>query len=290
MTAPDTQDLTGLVVDRYAIVALVAAGGQGRVYRAHDERFRRDVAIKVAAPGRSSSSDAGEALAREATLMARLNDPHVAGIYDFVRRGGRDYMVMEFVGGATVREILARGPLPAADVVRLGAQLARGLASAHAARVLHRDIKPSNLKVTSDGQVKILDFGVAALMPPARPRSGANPPGEVSVAGTVPYMAPERLRGEEADERSDIFSAGVVLYEMATGAPAFPQRDLPALVEAIQHASPPRPSQVNPRVPAGLEAVIMRAMAAERQERFRTALELAAALDTLRETRVESRK
>ena len=274
-------DLTGRTVEQYAIVALVAVGGQGRVYRGRDERLHRDVAIKVL---RGSGGDAPprHRLIREARVLSRLNHPHVAGIYDFVTHGKRDYIVMEFVPGATLRDILAGGPLPACEVVRLGAQIARGLTAAHAANIVHRDIKPSNLKVTSSGELKILDFGVARLMPAGAVVDNATTtPSQLTVAGTIPYMAPEQLRGEPTDARTDIFSTGVVLYEMATGVAAFPQRNLACLIEAIQFEEPVPPSEVNPHVPVAVERIIATAMAKDPELRQQSAFELAESFEAL---------
>ena len=271
-------DLTGHTVDHYAIVALIAGGGQGQVYRGRDERLHRDVAIKVLRRGRTNR------LIDEARTLSRLNHPHVAGIYDFVTQGRREYIVMEYVPGATLREILAGGPLPASEVARLGAQVAHGLAAAHAANVVHRDIKPSNLKITSSGELKIIDFGVAQLLPHGQVVDDeTTTPSSSAPCGTVPYMAPEQLRGEDGDERSDIFSVGVVLYEMATGFAAFPQRNIAALVEAVQLREPAPPTQVNPHVPVALEAVILKAMQKSPAARHQSALELAASLAELRQ-------
>ena len=273
-------DLTGRTVDHYAIVALIAAGGQGRVYRGRDNKLHRDVAIKVLRTGRDQPARRG--LIEEARTLSLLNHPHVAGIYDFVTQGRREFIVMEFVPGATLRDILAGGPLPACEVVRLGAQVARGLAAAHAANVVHRDIKPSNLKITVSGELKILDFGVAKLLPAGEVLDNSTrTPSQLSVGGTVPYMAPEQLRGDAADERSDIFSVGAVLYEMATAYPAFPQRNLAALVEAVQHQTPPPPTMVNPHVPVALERIITKAMEKNPAGRHQGAVELAEALEAL---------
>jgi serine/threonine protein kinase len=220
----------------------------------------------------------------EARVLSRLNHQHVARIYDFVTRGGRDFIVMEFVSGATLRDILAVGPLPPSEVQRLGAQVARGLASAHSANIVHRDIKPTNLMITSLGELKILDFGVARLLPAgAILDNGTRTPStsSVVVAGTVPYMAPEQLRGEPVDERSDIFGVGAVLYEMATGSRAFPQRSVATLVEAILYDDPPAPSTVNPYVPLALERIVVTAMQKERAARYQSAAALASALEQL---------
>jgi serine/threonine-protein kinase len=275
------EDLTGRTVDHYAIVALIGAGGQGHVYRGRDERLHRDVAIKVLRPGRGSAAGR-RGLIAEARTLSLLNHPHVAGVYDFVTHGRRDFLVMEFVPGATLRDILAGGPLPSWEVVRLGAQVARGLAAAHAANVVHRDIKPSNLKITSSGELKILDFGVAKLMPAGTVVDNTTrTPSRVSGGGTIPYMAPEQLRGEPSDQRSDIFSVGVVLYEMATGYAAFPQRNLAALVEAVQHQEPAQPTAANPHVPVAVEQVIAMAMRKDPAARYQSASAMAEALEAL---------
>jgi serine/threonine protein kinase len=281
MTRVDA-DLTGRTIDHYSIVALIAAGGQGRVYRGRDERLQREVAIKVVGPDRISDPAARRNLMTEARVLSRLNHPNVAGIYDFVTQGGCDFIVMEFVAGATLRDVLAGGPLPAAEVLRLGSQMAHGLACAHAANVVHRDIKPANVKITSFGELKILDFGLAKLLPAATiVDNNTRTTASGAVAGTVPYMAPERLRGEDADERSDIFSAGAVLYEMATGVAAFPQRSLATLVDAILNQEPIAPSDVNPHLPVALERIIVQSLHKERAERHDSATALAEALDHL---------
>jgi serine/threonine protein kinase len=273
------QDLTGRTVDHYVIVALIAAGGQGCVYRGRDTRLYRDVAIKVR---RITKALSPLDLIAEARTLSLVSHPHVARIYDFVMKHKRGFLVMEFVPGATLRDVLAGGPLPAAEVVRLGADIARGLAAAHAASVVHGDVKPSNLKITSSGEVKILDFGVAKILPAAVLADDATrTPTTSSVAGTVPYMAPEQLRGDEADPRSDIFSLGAVLYEMATGRRAFAQRDLGHLVEAVQHDQPQRPTAVNPLVPLALERVVARALQKNVAARQQSAIELAEALESL---------
>jgi eukaryotic-like serine/threonine-protein kinase len=276
------EDLTGRTVQQYAIIALVATGGQGSVYRARDERLHREVAIKVLRPAAAGAAPLRHRLIREARVLSRLNHPHVAGIYELVTHGARDYIVMEFVPGATLRDILAGGPLPPGEVLRLGAQIARGLAAAHAANVVHRDIKPANLKITSSGELKILDFGVAKLMPAAAMVDNATrTPSQLTVAGTVPYMAPEQLRGEPVDARTDIFSAGAVLYEMATGEPAFPQRNLARLIDAIQFQDPTPPTVVNPLLPVAIERVIAKAIEKAPEHRHQSAIELAESLEAL---------
>ena len=282
MDATTNVDLTGQQIAQYAIVSLIGAGGMGKVYRAHDRRLRRDVAIKIVGDERSADQAARQGLIGEARALSRLNHPHVATIYDFLTHGGRDYIVMEFVPGATLKELLAGGPLPITEVLRLGVQLVDGLAAAHAAKVIHRDIKPANLKVTSSGELKILDFGSAKLLPGVTVSDtfGDTPSGR-QVVGTVPYMAPEQLRGERIDRRSDIFSVGAVLYEMAAGLPAFPFRQLGNLVEAILHDDPRQLSRLNPFVPRVLERVVMKAMEKDPVNRHQTATELAENLEEI---------
>jgi serine/threonine protein kinase len=264
-------DFTGRLIDRYAIVALIRSGAQGCVYRGRDAVLRRDVAVKVRPH---------EGLLTEARALSCLNHPNVAGVYDFVTQDARDFMVMEFIAGATLEEVLAGGPLPPSELVRLGLQLARGLAAIHSAHLAHCDIKPANVKITSRGTLKIVDFGVARRLPPGA-LNDAVPAALTTVVGTFPYMAPEVLRGERPDPRSDIFSAGAVLYEMATGCRAFPQQTVPALVHAIEHGEIVPPSRLNPVVPVALDRVVVTALDKRVDRRYENGIELAHALNAL---------
>lgn len=276
-------DMERTLASRYTIVSLIGSGGMGRVYLGRDEQLLRYVAIKVLAGAGDGDAMVSPRLLREARMLSRFNHPFVAGIFDFVVQDGQEYLVMEFVPGPTLKEVVAAGPLPSVEVVRLGGQLARGVAAAHAAGVIHRDLKPQNIKVTSSGRLKILDFGIAALTGGVSSvESWAETQSAMSPAGTVPYMSPEQVRGEELDERTDIFSAGAVLYEMASGLPAFPQRDLAHLVEAIQFHDPPPLSTINPFVPAALARVIARALQKDRDKRQPRASVLAAELRSIR--------
>jgi serine/threonine protein kinase len=293
MDASDNNDLAGTLVSRYAIVDLIGAGGMGRVYRARDERLQRQVAIKVRSRQAGSDARRERELMAEARALSRLSHPHIATIYDFLTESERDFIVMEFVSGQTLKEILAAGALPFADVVRLGKQMMQGLAAAHAAQLIHCDIKPANLKVTSSGELKILDFGLAQLMPCAAARDAVKDvstrsPSSFGPIGTMPYMAPEELRGELADERSDIFSAGAVLYEMATGQQAFPQVRMALLVDAILNHNPAAPSIINPRLPVSFDRLVSKSMEKWPARRYQTAAELEAALDGLSAVRRQS--
>ncbi|MEO7134880.1 MAG: serine/threonine-protein kinase, partial [Vicinamibacterales bacterium] len=244
-------DLTGRMIGRYSVVAFIRGGSQGSVYRGHDELLRRDVAIKVLNMDKAAERSPGALLA-EAQLLSSLTHANVAGVYDFVTDDGQDYVVMELIPGPTLGDMLVAGPLSMTEVVRLGSQLARGLAAIHAANIAHCDIKPANLKITASGVLKILDFGVARRLVPdvwlRDPASASSP-----VIGTLQYMAPEVLRGQGGDARSDIFSAGAVLYELATAWRAFPQRRITQLKDAINNRQTIVPSLVNPLVPASFD-------------------------------------
>ena len=282
MKAVQDVNLMGTLGSRYTIVGLIGSGGMGRVYLGRDEHLLRYVAIKVLA-GAAAGGAESQGLLREARMLSRFSHPFVAGIFDFITHGAQDYLVMEFVPGPTLKEVVANGPLPNGEVVRLGIQLAKGLSAAHAARVIHRDLKPQNIKLTSSGRLKILDFGVAALTG-VQPgvESWDDTRSDQYPAGTIPYMSPEQIRGDVLDERTDIFSAGAVLYEMAAGRPAFPQRQLAQLVEAIQFHDPPALSSVNPFVPDALERIIVKALQKERDRRHERASVLASELKAIR--------
>jgi eukaryotic-like serine/threonine-protein kinase len=276
-------DLTGTRISHYVVMGVIGAGGTGTVYLGRDEHLRRYVAIKALRPQAPTEDASCQDLLTEARMLSRFSHRYVASIYDFVHDSDREYIVMEFVPGATMKEVIAAGPLPGDEVARLGVQLARGLAAAHAAGVIHRDIKPQNMKITSNGRLKILDFGLAAPVAGWDAADGSrHTTSGRCMAGTVPYMSPEQVRGDDLDERTDIFSAGAVLYEMAAGRPAFPQRHLAQLVEAIQYHDPPALSAVNPFVNRCLERVIATALQKDRERRQRDATVLASELRTLR--------
>ena len=257
-------------MSHYQVVGLIGTGGSGNVYRARDMRISRCVAIKTLKSGCTTARNL-QGLRMEATALARLAHPQIARFHELITDAGRDFIVMEFVPGATLRDVMKTGPLPTAEVIRLGLQMMKGLAAAHAAGVVHRDIKPGNLKITSSGELKILDFGLAKLRPDSASVSTATDSSVFEIVGTAPYMAPERLRGERADERADIFSAGAVLYEMATGQRAFVQRSLPQLIAAILLDPPPSPRAVHPFVPELLSRIITRMLEKELADRYSSA-------------------
>jgi eukaryotic-like serine/threonine-protein kinase len=214
--------MIGKRVSHYRIEEQIGAGGMGVVYRAHDDELQRSVALKVLPPGLLAEESARRRFRKEALALAKLNHSNIATVHEFGNEQDLDFLVTEYIAGETLDQKLASGPLAEKEVVRLGSQLAQGLEAAHAEGIVHRDLKPGNLRITPDGRLKILDFGLAQLLPKAGEADAAATLTQTQVlVGTLPYMAPEQLRGEENDERSDIWAAGAVLYEMATGRRAF---------------------------------------------------------------------
>jgi len=272
--------LIGHLLGHFRLLEQLGAGGMGVVYRAHDERLDRGVAVKVLPHGRLADHAARRRFKQEAQALARMNHPNIATIFDFDSEGTTDFLVMELLTGQTVAYQLLDGPLPIDSVIRFGIQLAQGLAAAHQQGILHRDLKPGNLGLTADGRLKILDFGVAKLLTPE--------PSDVTqteaglVKGTLAYMAPEQLMGESIDARADIYAAGSVLYEMATAKRPHAQATGPVLMNAILHQPPAPPSSLNPSVTPGLDAVILKMLAKDRGLRYQSAEELAADLERLR--------
>lgn len=275
-----TGGMIGKTLSHYRIEEKIGAGGMGVVYRAHDEQLDRDVAIKVLPAGSLADENARKRFRKEALSLARLNHPNVATVHEFGSQGGIDFLVTEYIAGITLEAKLAGGAVPAADVFRLGLQLAQGLSAAHQQGIVHRDLKPGNLRLTTDGRLKILDFGLAQFMP------NANEIGQTvtmtqsqEVTGTLPYMAPEQLRGDAADACSDVWSAGAVIYEMATGRRPFLEKNSPLLINAILNQNPDPASRINPDVPPVLEEVIRKALAKDPVQRYQTAGELAVGLE-----------
>ena len=254
----------------------------GVVYRARDLQLERDVAIKVLPAGTLADEASRMRFRQEALSLAKLNHPNIATVFQFGNEAGLDFLVTEYIPGATLEDKLHTGPLPQADVVSLGIQMANGLACAHQEEVVHRDLKPGNLRITPDGRLKILDFGLARLM---NQRSDlartASLTQSQEVTGTLPYMAPEQLRGESTDERSDIWAAGAVLYEMATGQRPYPEKQSAKLIDAILNKPPQDPMALNARLSGGLARVILKAMDKRPEQRYQSARELGADLDRL---------
>ncbi|MGB7437521.1 MAG: tetratricopeptide repeat protein [Candidatus Acidiferrum sp.] len=274
--------MLGQVLGHYQVIDQLGTGGMGVVYRARDTRLERDVALKVLPAGLLADAAARKRFRNEALALARLNHPNICSVFDFDTQDGIDFLVMEFVTGTSLHELLAKGSLPLDEVPRLGAQLAGGLYAAHTQGVLHRDLKPGNLRITPDGRLKILDFGLAKLFhPDATPEATLSVNDTSSFSGTVPYMAPEQLRNDPPDLRMDIYSAGAVLYECATGQRPYPERQLAKLIDAILHRNPTPVSQINNRISPGLETVIHKAMDRRAEQRYQSAREMQIDLERL---------
>jgi len=264
----------------FRLVEELGRGGMGIVYRAHDIRLKRDVAVKVLNPRTPSDTKARQRIRNEALILSRLNHTNVECVYEFGSEDGIDFLVLELVQGSSLDELIARGPLAEQEVIGLGVQLARGLAAAHSHRVLHRDLKPGNLRVTPDNVLKILDFGLAQLMAAADGDTVTELATVSPMAGTPAYLSPEQVAQCEPDARSDIYSAGVALYELATGSKPFEQpRQL--LADAILHGLPPAPRLKNKEISAGLEAVILKCLEKDPKQRYQTAKDLLADLEQL---------
>jgi serine/threonine protein kinase/tetratricopeptide (TPR) repeat protein len=272
--------MIGKKLSHYRIEEKIGAGGMGVVYRAHDEQLDRDVAIKVL-PSRSLADEATQKrFRREALSLARLNHPNVATVHEFGTQDGIDFLVTEYISGIAMDARLAAGPLPVAEVFRLGLQLAQGLAAAHQQGIVHRDLKPGNLRLTRDGRLKILDFGLAQFMPqPSDLGLTVTVTKSQETTGTLPYMAPEQLRGEGVDARCDVWAAGAVLYEMSTGKRPFAQTNAPLLIDAILNRPFEPASRLNREVPPVLDEVIRKALAKDPSQRYQTGGELAVALE-----------
>jgi Tol biopolymer transport system component len=278
----------GTRLGEYEIVVLVGSGGMGEVYRARDARLGRDVAIKVLPTYFAADSQRLRRFEQEARAAAALNHPNILAVHQMGTHQGAPYLVSELLEGETLRGLLKRGRLAVRKAIDYGVQIARGLAAAHEKGIVHRDLKPENLFVTKDGRVKILDFGLAKLTQrqassdPGAPTVGLGTEAGV-VMGTVGYMAPEQVRGETADHRTDIFSFGAILYEMLTGTRAFQRPTSAETMTAILNEDPPSISQVTTNIPPALQRVVHRCLEKSPEQRFQNASDLAFALDALSE-------
>ncbi len=268
ITHDQTEKFIGQTIGRYKILRSVGVGGMGEVYLAEDPSLGRKVALKFLPWQFTQDQDRLRRFEQEARNASALNHPNIITIHEIGEWNGTHFIVTEFIEGRTLRERMQTGPLPTPDVVEIGVQVAGALSAAHAAGIIHRDIKPANIMVRDDGYVKVLDFGLAKLTAPSRAERDRTDPGHVM--GTVGYMSPEQALGKSLDHRTDIFSLGVVLYEMATGSRPFDGDSDAAIYEAILHKAPPR----SQRLSNDLDGVIRHALEKEPAARYQTASEL----------------
>ncbi len=272
----------------YDIVALLGAGGMGEVYRARDPRLGREVAIKVLPAAFSADVDRLRRFEQEARAAAALNHPCILAVFDIGTEAGTTFVVSELLEGKTLREALRSGALPVRKATAYAVQIAEGLAAAHEKGIVHRDLKPENLFITSDGRVKILDFGLAKLTEPLGADAGvsnlATTPGSTSpgmIVGTVGYMAPEQIQGLPVDARTDLFALGCVLYEMLSGARAFSGRTGVDTMSAILNADPADLAASAGGIPAGLDRIVRHCLEKDPAQRFHSARDVAFALGEL---------
>ena len=280
---------SGTKLGQYEIIAPLGAGGMGEVYRARDPHLGRDVAIKILPAFLSYDSDRLRRFEQEARAAAALNHPNILAVYQFGSQNESPYLVCELLEGVTLREQLLGGVIPVRKAIDYAIQIGRGLAAAHEKGIVHRDLKPENLFLTKEGRIKILDFGLAKLTsavsksePNAATLSDVTEPGVV--LGTVGYMSPEQVRGQEADSRADLFALGAVLYEMLTGKRAFHKPTSAETMSAVLNEDPPPISQAIPSAPPALQKVVHRCLEKAPQQRFHSASDLAFALEALSES------
>jgi serine/threonine protein kinase/tetratricopeptide (TPR) repeat protein len=281
--------MTGQQVSHYRIEERLGRGGMGVVYAAEDLRLGRRVAIKFLPEEACCEPEAVQRFLREARAISSLNHPHICTLHDIGEYQGQQFMVMELLEGEPLKGRIARGALPLDDVLVFGEHIADALEAAHGKGIVHRDLKPANLFVTARGQVKVLDFGVAKL---SEPRGGVGNADTMagseqlttvgSALGTIQYMSPEQARGLEIDGRSDLFSLGIVLYEMATGRPPFQGATAGVVFEQIFGGVPPAPSQMAAGIPTDFDRIVFRALEKDRELRYQSAADLRADLKRLR--------
>src|ERR1700719_954912 len=276
-------------ISHFRITEKLGAGGMGVVYKAVDLRLDRPVALKFLPDNMVQDSQALERFRREARAASALNHPGICTIYDIGEQDGRGFIAMEFIDGKTLSSHIHRKALPLEETLKLGIQIAEALDAAHAEGIIHRDIKPANIFVTKRGQAKVLDFGLAKLFPKGVGKADADFEGEVPdptsivgvISGTPSYMSPEQVRGDTLDPRTDIFSLGLLLYEMATGRQAFSGGTGGMIIEAVLTRSPVPVRSISPEIPQKMEEIINKALHKDRAQRYQHAADVRTDLQRL---------
>src|SRR5580698_5013369 len=278
--------MVGETVSHYHIVGKLGGGGMGLVYDAEDTRLGRHVALKFIPDDLVNDKKALDRFVREARAASQLNHPGICTIYDIEEMNGLPFIVMEKLDGVSLKDRLRGAPMDVDEILDIGIQVADALAACHNKGIIHRDIKPANIFITKSGQIKILDFGLVKLSRELWSGNGTPLEDSLSVAGdifgTAVYMSPEQARGEELDARTDLFSLGVVLYQMATGKKPFAGNNAVTTLEAVLNKKPIPPLKLNPNLPPDLEGIIGRAMEKDRGNRYPDALALKADLQALK--------
>src|SRR5450432_3809993 len=276
LAAQPRANLAGSLFGQYRIVEEIGVGGMGVVYKAEDTKLGRPAALKFLPQDLAADHLALERFRREARAASALNHPNICTIYDIVEEPGGVFIAMEYLEGQTLAGYIGGRALATDRITKLGMPIAEALAAAHSRGVIHRDIKPGNIFVTTSGLVKVLDFGIAKLLQaPNDPAATVSLTKTDGVSGTLPYMSPEQLREQDVDARSDIYSLGIVLYEMSAGRRPYPGNQQSELIDAILNLPAPPPRNINPQLPIKLEDIILKCLEKDPEDRYQTAKEIA---------------